>query len=214
MKVVGLDLSGPRNTADTYLVVFSEQGNELRFAENINGANDQQILHMVSNLCKNEPVVIGMDAPLSYNPGGGDRPSDASLRGLVHEKGGGVGIMPPTMIRMVYLTLRGIVLTRMLEALKPEFDLRIVEVHPGACLLLRGAPAKVVSAFKRDKAARAQLLQWLTAQGLTGISPTEIVPDHYVAACAAALGSWQWSLGRSAWLYSAKPPEHPYDFAC
>ncbi len=214
MKVIGLDLSGPRNTADTYLVVFSEQGNELQFVENVNGADDGQIFHMVSNLGKNEPIVIGIDAPLSYNPGGGDRLSDASLRHLVHEKGGGVGIMPPTMIRMVYLTLRGIVLTRTLETLKPDLEIRIVEVHPGASMLLRGAPAKAVSAFKRDEAARAQLLQWLTAQGLKGISRTKIVPDHYVAACAAALGAWQWSLRRSAWLYSAKPPEHPYDFAC
>ena len=122
--------------------------------------------------------------------------------------------MPPTMIRMVYLTLRGIVLARMLETLRPDFDLRIVEVHPGAGMLLRGAPSKVVSALKRDKAARTQLLQWLEAQGLKGISRAGNVPDHYVAACAAALGAWQWSLGKSVWLYSAKPPDHPYDFAC
>ena len=198
MKVIGLDLSGPRNTADTYLVVFSEQGNELQFVENVNGADDGQIFHMVSNLGKNEPIVIGMDAPLSYNPGGGDRPSDASLRRLVHEKGGGVGIMPPTMIRMVYLTLRGIVLTRMLETLSPNSNFASWRSTPAQVCSYAGLPPKSVSAFKRDEAARAQLLQWLTAQGLKGISRTEIVPDHYVAACAAALGAWQWSLGQSA----------------
>ncbi len=150
MKVIGLDLSGPRNVPDTYLVLFREQGGELHLMDSLNGANDQQIFRTVSSLRSNEPIVIGMDAPLSYNPGGGDRPSDASLRRLVHEQGGGVGIMPPTMIRMVYLTLRGIVLTRMLETLSPGLELHIVEVHPGACMLLRGAPAKVVKAFKRD----------------------------------------------------------------
>jgi predicted nuclease with RNAse H fold len=214
MKVIGLDLSGPSNIADTHLVIFDEQGSELHLMNGISGADDQQIFHTVSVLEKNEPIAIGIDAPLSYNSGGGDRPSDAALRRMVHTKGGGVGVLPPTMMRMAYLTLRGIVLARMLETLKPELDLRIVEVHPGASMLLRGAPAKAVAAFKRDGTARFQLLQWLAAQGLVGISRTEDVADHYVAACAAALGAWQWSFGKSAWLYSASPPEHPYDFAC
>jgi predicted nuclease with RNAse H fold len=214
MKVIGLDLSGPRNTADTYLVIFNEQGAVLHFISAINEADDQQVFHTVSGLEKNEPIIIGMDAPLSYNPGGGDRPSDADLRRAAREKGGGVGIMPPTMIRMVYLTLRGILLTRMLETLKPQLDVRIVEVHPGASMLLRGAPAKAVAAFKHDASARFQLLEWLGEKGLMGIPRTEEVPDHFVAACAAALGAWQWSLGKPVWLYSAKQPVHPYDFAC
>lgn len=214
MKILGLDLSGPRNTADTYLAIFNEQGAELHFISAINGADDQQIFRAVSGSERNEPIIIGMDAPLSYNPGGGDRPSDTDLRRAVRDKGGGIGVMPPTMIRMVYLTLRGILLTRMLETLKPELDVRIVEVHPGASMLLRGAPAKVVAAIKRDESARFQLLEWLGEKGLMGIPRTEYVPDHFVAACAAALGAWQWSLGKPAWLYSAKPPEHPYDFAC
>jgi len=214
MKIIGLDLSGPRNTADTYLVIFNEQGAGLNFINAVNGADDQQIFHAVSGLGSNEPIIIGMDAPLSYNPGGGDRPSDANLRRAVREKGGGVGVMPPTMIRMVYLTLRGILLTRMLEKLKPELDIRMVEVHPGASMLLRDAPAKAVATFKRDESARLQLLQWLGEKGLMGIPRRGDVPDHFVAACAAALGAWQWSLGKSAWLHPAKPPEHPYDFAC
>lgn len=214
MKIIGLDLSGPRNTADTSLVIFKEHRTKLHFLSAINGADDQQIFRAVSGLERNEPVIIGMDAPLSYNPGGGDRPSDADLRRTARDKGGRVGIMPPTMIRMVYLTLRGVLLTRMLETLKPELDVRIVEVHPGASMLLRGAPAQAVAAFKRNESARLQLLQWLGEKGLMGIPRTGEVPDHFVAACAAALGAWQWSLGKSAWLYSAKPPEHPYDFAC
>jgi predicted nuclease with RNAse H fold len=153
-----------------------------------------------------------MDAPLSYNPGGGDRESDRELRHLVSKKGN-VGIMPPTMNRMVYLTLRGIVLARMLETLKPDIDLRIVEVHPGASMLLRNAPANEVASFKRNISARSQLLTWLETQGLKGIPRTGDVPDHYVASCAAALCAWQRSLGKSAWVFPARPPEHPYDFA-
>ena len=212
MWVIGLDLSGPSNTADTYLVVLEERGAEIYFVKDLEGANDRDIFRTVSDLGKNEPIIIGMDAPLSYNPGGGDRESDKELRQLVSKKGN-VGIMPPTMNRMVYLTLRGIVLARMLETLKPNIDLRIVEVHPGASMLLRNAPANEVASFKRDNSARSQLLTWLETQGLKGISRNGDVPDHYVASCAAALGAWQWSLGKSAWVFPAGPPEHPYDFA-
>jgi predicted nuclease with RNAse H fold len=213
MKVIGLDLSGPRNISDTYLVVFQERGAELIFMDVVERADDQCVLRTVSGLGKNEQIVIGMDAPLSYNSGGGDRESDRELRHLVLKKGR-VGIMPPTMIRMVYLTLRGIVLARMLETLKPEPDLRIVEIHPGASMLLRNAPADEVANFKRQKAARSHLLQWLETQGLKGISQNGDAADHYVAACAAALGAWEWSLGRPAWSFPARPPDHPYDFAC
>ena len=212
MKVVGFDLSGPSNIADTYLVVLEEQGAELKFINVVEGADDQRIFRTISDLGKNDRIVIGMDAPLSYNPGGGDRASDRELRQLVLKKGS-VGIMPPTMMRMVYLTLRGIVLARMLETLKPDFDLRIVEVHPGASMLLRNAPANEVANFKREGSARSRLLQWLETQGLKDISRAEDVADHYVAACAAALAAWQWSLGRSAWIFPARPPDHPHDFA-
>ncbi len=73
MKVIGLDLSGPSNIADTYLVVLEERGTELHFVEVVDGASDHDIFRTVSDLGNNEPIVIGMDAPLSYNPGGGDR---------------------------------------------------------------------------------------------------------------------------------------------
>jgi predicted nuclease with RNAse H fold len=213
MMVIGIDLSGPRNIADTYLVVFKEQGVDLHWVYGKEGANDQDIFREVSNLEKNQPIVIGMDAPLSYNPGGGDRTSDRELRQLVSNKGR-VGVMPPTLMRMVYLTLRGIVLARMFETLKPGLDIRIVEVHPGASMLLRNAPAIDVSNLKRKLSARSTLLKWLETQGLMGVSQEGNSTDHYVAACAAALSAWQWCLGRSVWIYPASPPDHPYDFAC
>ena len=96
MKVIGIDLSGPRNFADTCLVSFEERGEEIHLIGVREGADDDQILEAVSSLKVREKIVIGIDAPLSYNPKGGDRPSDAELRRVVHEKGGRVGIMPPT----------------------------------------------------------------------------------------------------------------------
>lgn len=214
MKVVGIDLSGPRNFADTCLVSFEARGEELHLVDVRDGADDDQILEAVSSLGQNEPIAIGIDAPLSYNPKGGDRPSDTALRRFLHERGGRAGIMSPTMIRMVYLTLRGLHVTRLLESLAPKSDLRMVEVHPGACMLLRGADREEVQTFKREPLARSHLLTWLESKGLNGISSRESVTDHYVASCAAALGAWQWSLGNSTWCFPADRPHHPYDFTC
>lgn len=214
MKIVGIDLSGPRNFAETCLVSFEEQGEETHFMDAREGADDDQILEAISGLGQKERIIIGIDAPLSYNSKGGDRRSDSDLRRLIHDKGRRVGIMPPTMIRMVYLTLRGVHLTRLLETLKPQYNLGIVEVHPGACMILRGADAGDVRTLKADSFARERLLDWLETKGLKGIVQTETVSDHYVAACAAALAAWQWSLGKSIWCFTASPPHHPYDFAC
>ncbi len=214
MKIAGIDLSGPRNAADTYIVLLEEQGNNLNFIEAVAGADDRRIYDSVSRLGNSASIAVGIDAPLSYNPAGGDRPSDAGLRREVLARGRGVGVMPPTMIRMVYLTLRGITLTRGLESLRPAQDVRIVEVHPGACMLLRDAPASDVAGFKRDPAARLRLLDWMEAQGMRGLPRLENTADHFVAACAAALGAWKWASGKSVWIASAEPPLHPYDFAC
>jgi uncharacterized protein len=214
MKIVGIDLSGPRNFADTCLVSFEERGEEIVLSDVREGVDDPQILEAICSLGQTEPIIIGIDAPLSYNSKGGDRPSDAELRRLVRARGGHVGIMPPTMIRMVYLTLRGVLLTRFLESLKPQFNLRIVEVHPGACMILRGADTSDVRKFKSEPMVRGRLLEWLEAQGLRGICRSGAITDHYVAACAAALGAWQWSLEKSIWCFARELPHHPYDFVC
>jgi predicted nuclease with RNAse H fold len=214
MRVVGIDLAGPRNIKDTCVTVFEEASNKLNFAEAIEGADDQKIFTTITNLEKGEQIVIGIDAPLSYNPGGGDRKSDQELRRQVSLNGGGVGVMTPTMTRMVYLTLHGIFLARILETLGQRVCPRIVETHPGACMLLRGAIAEDVTRFKRNMQARLNLINWLETQGLNGLPRTENIADHFVASCASALGAWQWSLGKPIWLHSAELPIHPYDFAC
>ena len=96
-------------------------------------------------------------------------------------------VMAPTMTRMSYLTLRGISVGRLLKSI-PEVPPRIVEVHPGAALPLRGAPVDAVKAFKKDKDSRGQHLQWLAQQGVDAAA-NESASDHYVAACAAALAT-------------------------
>jgi predicted nuclease with RNAse H fold len=212
MNVVGIDLSGPRNFKDTCLVSFEERGNEIHLLEVHEAVTDEQILEAVSNLGNQERIVIGIDAPLSYNSTGGYRPSDKELYELIKARGGGAGVMPPTMMRMVYLTLRGISLARLLDSL--QADLGVVEVHPGACMLLRDAEKEDVRKFKSDEQARRRLLNWLNEHGLKGILNKAPASDHYVAACAAALGAWQWNLGKSVWCFPAHSPHHPYDFAC
>lgn len=214
VRIVGIDLSGPRNFADTCLVSFEERTEEIHLLAVQEGVDDDQILDTLVHCGPKEQIVIGIDAPLSYNPKGGERPSDSELRRFVHAQGRHVGVMSPTMIRMVYLTLRGMQLTRLLERLKPQYDLGIVEVHPGACMVLRGADPDDVRKFKAEPLARGRLLDWLETKGLKGISRAEAVSDHYVAACAAALGAWQWSLGKSIWRFASDLPHHPYDFAC
>jgi hypothetical protein len=91
---------------------------------------------------------------------------------------------------------------------------RIVEVHPGAACVLRGAPIEIVRALKSSAAARQELLRWLEGEGLEGIGSGADPGDHFVAACAAALAAWKWSLGAPAWIHSADLPWHPYDMAC
>src|SRR5512138_1222103 len=123
MRIIGIDLSGPRNFAETCLVSFEEHGAELQLSEVREGVDDSRILDTLVQLGAKDQIVIGIDAPLSYNPTGGERPSDTELRRLLQSQGLRAGVMSPTMIRMVYLTLRGMQLTRLLERLRPQYDL-------------------------------------------------------------------------------------------
>ncbi len=214
MHIIGIDLSGPQNVADTHVAVLTTAGMGLNFLSALHGAADIDIFNLAASLGRSGGLIIGIDAPLSYNPGGGDRPSDKALRQAVRGSAGKVGIMPPTMMRMVYLTLRGVALARMLESLRPGVPLRIVEVHPGAALLLRGASPPNVALLKREEAARLRILDWLGTQGLQDIPTAKDLSDHFVMACAAALAARSWERGHPAWCCPAAPPAHPYDFAC
>jgi len=213
VRIVGIDLSGPSNVADTYLVMFSTSRKGLRLESELAGADDTAILQFFREQeGGGGETAVGIDAPLSYKPGGGDRPGDSELRKRLIACGMHPGsVMTPTMTRMAYLTLRGIALARGLAAIAPK--LRIVEVHPGATLALRDAPIKHVRQMSRSPASRRVLLQWLGKQGLRGLKRARR-PSHYVAACAAALAAWDWARGDSRWIKKAEPPLHPFDFGC
>jgi predicted nuclease with RNAse H fold len=214
MYIVGIDLSGPSNPADTALVVFERYESGLRLQRSIIGANDADIFDLVEGLVAGSEVAVGIDAPLSYNIGGGDRPSDADLRRHTIAAGLHPGsVMVPTMVRMVYLTLRGLSVARSLLSI-PTTGVHIVEVHPGAAMALRGAPIDAVRTFKENELSRRRLLEWLEQQELHSVATAEDPGDHYVAACAAALATWKWCEGESVWSYDASAPFHPFDYAC
>jgi hypothetical protein len=64
--VIGIDLSGPANTADTCLVAFERHADRLVFLEADQGPDDERILELVS-ACALE-VVVGLDATLPIQP--------------------------------------------------------------------------------------------------------------------------------------------------
>jgi predicted nuclease with RNAse H fold len=214
MIIIGIDLSGPTNCEETAVACFEKKATGLLYWNSMVGADDRAIFDLVSGLSRTREVVVGLDAPLSYNIGGGDRERDARLRKLVIAAGLPSGsVMTPTMTRMSYLTLRGISVARFLELIETKKP-RIVEVHPGAALALRGALVKDIRTLKEDALARLNLLRFLGGQGLEGVGGVGVASHHLISACAAALSAWAWSSGKSVWLAQADPPYHPYDFAC
>lgn len=205
---VGVDLSGPGNASSTAVAVFRPNGEDLALQALDCGADDVGILGRIA-----ASAVVGLDAPLSYSPSGGSRESDDLLRKRTVQEGLPPGsVMAPSAPRMVFLTLRGVAVSRMLGQHRPQA--RIVEVHPGAALVLHGAPVASVREMKTERRARQELLEWLEGQGLEGLGGKSDVDDHTVAACAAAFAAWKWQQGASKWRYAADPPCHPYDFAC
>ncbi|HCY86883.1 MAG TPA: DUF429 domain-containing protein, partial [Desulfobacteraceae bacterium] len=197
MIVIGVDLSGPVNTQDTAVAVFKASEKRLVRDDVLNGANDHDIEALFRSFKGQANILVGIDAPLSYNPGGGDRPGDASLRQTLRAAGMLPGsVMTPTMTRMVYLTLRGMAVARLVLQICPVA--RIVEVHPGGAMVLRGAWVDGVRAIKKSSDVRKRLLTWLGEQGLVGVDSEDDPSDHYVSACAAALGAWKWHLGEPA----------------
>ncbi len=213
--VVGIDLAGPAGMANTGAACFEVRDGTLRFeAEECDGS-DVALLALIRRKANDGPVVVGIDAPLSYEPGGGQRRRDAGLRERIVARGMRPGsVMAPTAPRMVYLTLRGIALAHALSERPDASNVSIVEVHPGAAMCLRRANLRDVMTFATDDRARAECLRWLAGQGFHGGTAPPPGDSHFVAACAAALAAWRWHLGRHEWRAPAEPPWHPYEFAC
>ena len=214
MFFIGLDLSGPSNSLETALVAFkSSKKGFLSPGSVLLGADDNDILFSARRYKLEGNIVVGIDAPLSYNIGGGDRPSDSELRKKIILAGLKPGsVMPPTMTRMVYLTLRGISVARLLLA--DCENIKIVEVHPNAAMALRGAPINDLINYKKNEQSRCNLLKWLEQQGLKNIDNVSKPSDHYIAACACALAAWKWHQKKSVWIHRIEQPFHPFDYAC
>ncbi|MDR0139392.1 DUF429 domain-containing protein [Metabacillus idriensis] len=216
MHIVGIDLAGPANHQDTAMAVFKREGNVLRLQNLAFNNSDRKIIETIAALSScGEEVIAGIDAPLSYQDGGGDRPSDKEIRNAIKAAGLYHGsIMPPTFHRMVYLTLRGIGLSRSLQNLNAS----IVEVHPGAALGLRlkEEDRHLALTYKKNEESRLHLIPYFVEWGIEGITADAAETNHGLDACAAALAAWHWGdpVHTPKWNVPASPPFHPFDFCC
>lgn len=208
--IIGIDLSGPASEGKTAVVSAVASNNQAEFSADHGGSN-HEILELVTSLNKKSTVIVGIDAPLSYQPGGGQRERDADLRRELMRLGLPSGsVMAPTFRRMAWLTLRGIGLAHALRGV----GCHVVEVHPSGALALHGAPIVEVRGYRDDPPCRRSLLAWLRTAGLRNLRIDHDCSSHYVAACAAVLAAHAWWTDSSKWCSPAEPPWHPYDFAC
>ena len=198
MYIVGVDPSGPTGIRNTGLAVFAATENSLDFVEQQCDGSDDSLLNTIGLLSNEALVIVGLDAPLSHEPGGGERARDAELRREIIAKGMPPGsVMAPTAFRMVYLTLRGVVPSRATSTIDSKNSVSIVEVPPGAVLCLRGAPIEAILAFARDPEARTDLINWIMSQRVRGLRVPTPFPSHFIAACAGGIAAWDWFHGRS-----------------
>ncbi|WP_454190305.1 DUF429 domain-containing protein [Paenibacillus sp. Marseille-Q7038] len=197
MKIIGLDLAGTTNSSDTAVAIFEYNVNSLTCIEIISDLTDSDIYDLVKQYANEDQVIIGIDAPLSYQFGGGDRLSDKSLRKLITEIGMRPGsIMAPTSPKMSYLTLRGINVSRGLYNIPNVNKIQIVEVHPGATIGLHyGQPIvpQEVLDYKdhNNILSRNVILAWLMSNmflnGINNKINTDVISSHEVDACVPHL---------------------------
>lgn len=210
--IMGIDLSGPANHADTACALFESAGEVLVYRRHLAHLADSDLLHIIDGAARGASLTIGLDAPLSYQDGGGDRQRDRALRQTLQKAGMPSGsVMTPTMTRMAYLTLRGLSVSRMIAREHP--DAAVLEVHPFGALVLAGAPVEAVRSVKQSADARSEVAQWMQENGLEGL-PAQDCSDHELAAFAAGFAAWKWQTGSAHWLADAEPPLHPFPFAC
>lgn len=219
MKVIGIDLSGPANHKDTAMVIFQLKDRELVFEKLIVNASDQMLLTNIKDAASKDKIVIGMDAPLSYQDGGGDRPQDKGMRNFMKEHGlSGSSIMAPTMTKMVYLTLRGISLSHRIMAIEQKKNISLVEVHPGGAIGTRLEEEMLHHArtYKKDNDSGKAIYDWFPSVGLLKLPEEVCQTSHTIDACGAALAAWHWGdpNKKPMWLWDQITPEHPYPCCC
>lgn len=207
--VVGVDLGGPTRVEHTAAVVlgYDKVAGNLTFVREHTPCSDGALYEMACAF-KDEGLVVGLDAPLSYEPGGGDRSRDAALRAALRPYGMTSSVMSPTMTRMSYLTLRGVSVARLMGAGAPKA--RVCEVHPGAACVLRGLDPTVAKGWKRGREARIHTLGWLE-QWVKALPHDRLAAsDHLTAATGAAVAAWSWAHAKPAFIVPPEPPWHPF----
>jgi len=212
--IAGIDLSGPSNLNETVMTVAVLSGENYELRGVHRGVDDSEIGRLLKEYCSGSgsELITGIDAPLSYNPGGGDRPGDKELRNILKGQGLQPGtIMPPTLTKMVYLTMRGISLARLLGIILP--GIKIAEVHPAGSMVLNGFDPGLVREIKRDAHAREEIL--LRMEEIFRFRNFhETADDHYIASLGALLAARGLAVNEVMWLKKAEPPVHPFDYLC
>jgi predicted nuclease with RNAse H fold len=119
---------------------------------------------------------------------------------------------------MVYLTLRGMALTRRIMAISVLEKIRLVEVHPGAAIGARIGAEGLYHAlhYKKELESRKAIFEWFQTIGLTGLPDEISLRSHPIDACAAALAAWHWADPTKSpiWHWNTVSPEHPFEFCC
>ncbi|WP_321277390.1 DUF429 domain-containing protein [Thiomicrorhabdus indica] len=184
---IGIDLSGPSNTSDTALCCYD--GHQVSV---ISDLNDAQIVEFLQKIDAKTKVLLAIDAPLSYNEGGGYRDIDTALRQKLNQKGfSQLGVMPPTLTKMVYLTMRGM---RLRELCVQFSNIQIFETHPGGSLALDGINYESIKRIKKDPLAVKQIWQQLTGRYIfLEMLKCDEIPknDHEMMSIAAMLSVYR-----------------------
>ncbi|MBN2647186.1 MAG: DUF429 domain-containing protein [Thiotrichales bacterium] len=199
---IGIDLSGPANCQDTSLCSFD--GDDLKIYRACDDAWLQNHLNELHSM--NRPIFLAIDAPLSYQPGGGYRDVDRALRQLLNEKGySKIGVMSPTFNRMVYLTLRAF---RLKEICTYYPNIKLFETHPGAALAIFGADYKELLTIKSCFEKGTQLIKPLLDE-LAFSTEFQVESDHDVMAISAMLSAYRYANQSSLWQFGSKLDKQP-----
>ncbi|WP_340399427.1 DUF429 domain-containing protein [Paenibacillus sp. FSL H8-0079] len=221
---IGIDLSSGNNIANTSVTVLElTNNNMLKLVSITSGLNDADILDVIDKYKEN--CVIGIDSPLSTNGDNKCRESDKKLKDSLaeinkfiqnkQEKFKLSSVIPPMSRHMVYLTVRGITLSRSISIGYPEA--KIVEVHPRAALFLHfyHSIAVDIQNYKEvnNKHAKLNVINCLS-QTISGIEATGNYTDHDIDSIVAAYSAFCWDVGTYAFLFSKTDKFHPYEFSC
>lgn len=188
--VAGIDLAGPTNHNDTSLAIIDD--NNIYIESDL---SDSDIFRIVEDRSIKH---IGIDAPLSYSENGGFRKSDGELRKLLNARGyTSIGVMAPTYSRMIYLTSRGIRLSRLLSFTDKKADL--YEVHPGAFYVFDDYSYEIVKSIKKSYEGIVNICKDIESRGYVFNDYPKT--DHEIMAVGAALAVEAKLKGKIHWEY-------------